>query len=94
MKDNKTKVITIAALVIAVIALSIGFAAFSSTLNIQTGASVSQEDGNFIVNFSRLNDALNEQGIAPRTASGDNATIDNTGNPTISGLTEQLIVVQ
>ena len=40
MKDNKTKVITIVALVIAVIALSIGFAAFSSTLNIQTGANV------------------------------------------------------
>ena len=31
MRDNKTKVITIAALVVAIIALSIGFAAFGTT---------------------------------------------------------------
>ena len=40
MKNNKTKVITIAALIIAVVALSIGFAAFASTLSISSGANV------------------------------------------------------
>ena len=52
MKDNKTKVITIAALVVAIIALSIGFAAFASTLNISTSAHVTPED-TFSVKFAR-----------------------------------------
>ena len=51
MKNNKTKVITLAALIIAVIALSIGFAAFASTLNIQTGATVTPND-TFSVKFA------------------------------------------
>ena len=45
MRNNKEKVITIAALVIAVIGLSIGFAAFASTLNISTSAHVTPESG-------------------------------------------------
>ena len=91
MKDTKQKVITIAALVIAVIALSIGFAAFTSTLNISTSAHVTPEDGNFIVKFSKLNGELDETNVTPSTGTGDNARINNTNasNPVISNLSAQ-----
>ena len=88
MKNNKQKVITIAALVIAVIGLSIGFAAFASTLNISTSASVTPADGNFIVKFSKVNNELNEEDVTPSTGTGDAADIDNTNasNPKIGTL--------
>ena len=90
MKDNKTKVITIAALVIAVIALSIGFAAFSSTLNIQTGANVNPTD-TFSVKFSNSDTSLAVPNVLPTnnsTATGDTAVINNNDahNPVISNL--------
>ena len=88
MKNNKEKAITIAALVIAVIGLSIGFAAFASTLNISTSASVTPADGNFIVKFSKVNNELNEEDVTPSTGTGDAADIDNTNasNPKIGTL--------
>ena len=88
MRNNKQKVITIAALVIAVIGLSIGFAAFASTLNISTSASVTPADGNFIVKFSKVNNELNEEDVTPSTGTGDAADIDNTNasNPKIGTL--------
>ena len=88
MRNNKEKVITIAALVIAVIGLSIGFAAFASTLNISTSASVTPADGNFIVKFSKVNNELNEEDVTPSTGTGDAADIDNTNasNPKIGTL--------
>ena len=89
MKENKTKVITIAALVIAVIALSIGFAAFASTLNIQTGASVTPND-TFVVKFSNSNSELLETNVTASDGSqyGGSATIDNRDvkNPKIDNL--------
>ena len=53
MRNNKEKVITIAALVMAVIGLSIGFAAFSSTLSISTRASVNPTGSMSVIFASR-----------------------------------------
>ena len=40
MIKRKTKIITIVALVIAIFGMTLGFAAFSATLNISTSATV------------------------------------------------------
>ena len=49
--------ITIAALIVAIVGLSIGFAAFSNTLTISSSASVNPSDENFIVQFSKYSDS-------------------------------------
>ena len=49
--------LTIAALIIAIVGLSIGFAAFSNTLTISSSASVNPSDENFIVQFSKYSDS-------------------------------------
>ena len=49
--------LTIAALIVAIIGLSIGFAAFSNTLTISSSASVNPSDENFIVQFSKYSDS-------------------------------------
>lgn len=48
---RKTQVITIVALVIAIVTLGVGFAAFSTTLNISSSASVSPSSDNFFIGF-------------------------------------------
>ena len=48
---RKTKVLTIIALVIAIVTLGVGFAAFSTTLNISSSASVSPSSDNFSIGF-------------------------------------------
>ena len=101
MKDRNTKVITIAALVIAVIALSIGFAAFASTLTINTSARVTPTD-TFSVKFaSRVtgsNNSFTDFDVTPDvavTSTADNGAVagtpeinnSNVKNPTIGNLT-------
>lgn len=51
-RNKKTKVIAIVALIIGVIGLSIGFAAFSSILNIQSSANVKPDNSTMNVIFS------------------------------------------
>ena len=48
---RKTKVLTIIVLVIAIVTLGVGFAAFSTTLNILSSASVSPSSDNFSIGF-------------------------------------------
>lgn len=55
-KDRGTKVIAIVALIVAVVGLSLGFAAFSSTLTIEPSAIVIPEDNMHII-FSNINGA-------------------------------------
>ena len=55
MKQNKS--VTIAALVIAIIGLSIGFAAFSNTLTIKSNAAVNPDSATFSVKFSKVSNA-------------------------------------
>lgn len=93
-KDNrKVKVIAIAALLVAVLGVSIGFAAFTRTLTIDAGAVVSPED-DFDVVFSKSSSSVDTTGgvdasaKTPADLTTTTAVIanDNTGGPLISNL--------
>ena len=49
---RRTQIITICALVVAIVTLGVGFAAFSTTLNISSSANVSPNSDDFKVQFS------------------------------------------
>lgn len=91
MEQNRgTKIIAIAALFVAVIGLSIGFAAFSSTLTISASAEVTPSSDTFNVDFSALSTKVSTDDIVAETNSSDvvatDAKIDNSGEPKISNL--------
>lgn len=92
-KDRSSKVIAIIALIVGVIGLSLGFALYADNLSIAPSADVEvNEDEAFKIVFS--NDG--EEVVAGKVkatvvgqvagANADEATIDNSGDPTISGL--------
>lgn len=90
-KDRSTKMIAIIALCVAVIGLSVGFAAFSNDLTISSSATVTPDATDFDVNFSTVNTAETPgtvsgtvSGVAGATA--EDATIDNSNAPKITGL--------
>jgi len=87
-KTKKQQVLSIVIMLVAVAALSIGFAAFSSTLRISSQATVNPDAETFSVIFS--NDGNNietEQTVQPSSETyGEAATIENGISPTISGL--------
>jgi len=91
-KDNSSKAIAIVAVLIGVIGLAIGFAAFSNTLTIKSSATVTADEGTFNVDFSTVNGSVNAGDVtavltpADGSFTADDATIDNTNAPTISGL--------
>lgn len=89
-RERSTKVIAIVALLVGVIGLSVGFAAFSNTLNISSSATVNPDETTFNVDFSTSDTAVETDpitGVAtPNTVTFGNGTIDNTTNPTDSGL--------
>ena len=89
-KDKTSKVIAIIALLVAVVGLSVGFAAFSNTLTISTSANVTPNSDTFKVVFSSNGTTLTEDkvsGVASSGASATDATINNAAsNPTITGL--------
>ncbi|MBR6690634.1 MAG: hypothetical protein IKL65_04825, partial [Bacilli bacterium] len=73
--------------IVGVFAISIGFAAFSSTLRISSQASVTPNSNTFSVVFSSDENSLKTDAVAANPSNlGDPATIDNSSNPTISGL--------
>lgn len=91
-KNRSTKIAMIVALLVAVVGLSIGFAAFSNNLTIKSSATVTPDASKFDVNFSST-DKTETDGevlatITPTdaTITGDKAIIDNSDNPTITGL--------
>lgn len=92
-KSRSSKVIAIIALVVAVVGLSLGFAAFSNTLIISSNANVTPDSDTFKVVFSSSDTSLATDKIVGETTATagvtvGEATIVNTGtNPTISGLT-------
>lgn len=90
-KDRSTKVIAIVALCIAIVGLSVGFASFSSLLTISSSAQVSPNAEDFDVNFSTVDTAetpgnVNGQPSDVSLTTPEIATIDNTGDPKITGL--------
>lgn len=98
-KDRSAKVLAIIALFIAVIGLSLGFAAFSQNLDIKPAAQVEPDKSSFRVVFSSNKNSLMTESITPTftpgevgAPKGDPATIANpdkgstASNPTITGI--------
>ena len=89
-KNRKVLILAITALVIGVVGLSIGFAAFSSVLNIQSSANVKPDSTTMNVDFSSAEDKVEVAEIIPTATPNSlvttNAVIDNSGDPTISKL--------
>ena len=90
MKDRNKKLIIMIAL-IAVVGVSIGFAAFSSSLLIKSSLSVDPDSSTFSVVFSSSSTALETNAITPTvnptTLTASSATINNSGKyPTIENL--------
>ena len=75
--------------IVSVLGLTIAFAAFSSTLTISSNATVTPDSGEFKVVFSSKSDSLSTTGVTVTktgNATAGTPTIDNSGNPTISGI--------
>lgn len=89
-KNRKVQIIAIVALVVGIVGLSIGFAAFSSVLNIQTSAKVKPDSSTMNVDFSSAEDKVEVAEIIPTATPNSlvttNGVIDNAGDPTISKL--------
>ena len=93
MNDTKSyKIISIVALLIGIIGVTLGYAAFSNTLTISSSAEVNPDPSTFNVDFSSSNSAVQANPITPTLSAvvtnftATNATIDNTSDPTISNL--------
>ena len=83
MNNNRsTHVIALAALLVAVVGLSIGFAAFTNTLTIKSSADVTPDQNTFNVDFSSNGtEQAADPVVATLTGTGvtaENATIDNS----------------
>lgn len=93
-RKDSSKIIAIVALVLAIVGVSIGFAAFSNTLTIKSTAAVSPDEDTFDVNFSSTSGTETDGDVVASPAEdssevykGATATIDNSTNaPTITGL--------
>ena len=85
-KDGNLKIITIVALIVAVIGLGVGFAAFSRTLTIQSRATVSPSSDTFKVGFSSSATSL-EAGPAVTDGTYASGGTFQAGSTTLSDLT-------
>lgn len=92
MRNNTGKYMIVAALLVSVVALSLGFAAYTSTLTISSSAAVNGPGTNaFKVCFSKAANACTSGSVTPTLnpttggPTGANATI-NSATTTISGL--------
>lgn len=93
MSENRGyKIIAIVALVLGTIGVTLGYAAFSSTLTIKSSAEVKPDSSTFNVDFSSSSSAVETNDITPtlnKTVSGFTATaatINNASDPLISNL--------
>lgn len=89
-RNRKVQVIAIVALIVGVIDLSIGFAVFSSILNVQSSANVKPYNSTMNVIFSNAQDKAEVAEITPTVTPNSlvatNGIIDNNNYPTISNL--------
>ena len=83
MERNNGKIIAIVALVVAVIGLSLGFAAFATQLSIGTAANVSTGSGNWSVGFS-VDGSNIVTGTQTKAAQNSNAGVLNVTKYTLS----------
>ena len=89
-RSRKVKMLSIIALVVAIVGMSLGFAAFSTTLSISSSANVTPSSSNFGVKFSTSKDSLVVDAVSPSSKTSGITTsdgvIDNSGSPTIKEL--------
>lgn len=95
-RDRRARVIAIAALLLGVVGLSLGFAAFSNNLTISSSAEVTPDEGIFNVDFSTTSGSVVAGTVTPTLLpangpagfTGSDATIDNSGtnSASITGL--------
>ncbi len=82
-KERQTKIISLLSLFVAVLGLSIGFAAFERTLTIRSSAEVNPTN-DFNVEFSTTSDSVSSDPVVPTVtgegATATNATIDTDSN--------------
>lgn len=91
MKNNRrNQYFIILALIVAVLSVTIGFAAFSTTLTIKSSADVNPNSDTFSVVFSNINNGINTNPVVPLKSSNaitsTNGVINNSGDPTLSNL--------
>lgn len=96
--ERNSKVMAIVALCVGVVGLSLGFAAFSNTLTIKSSASVAPDSSTFNVDFSATIPSAGGDAVTTGssvvitnedTLNVGTPTIDNSGDPTISGLSAE-----
>lgn len=92
-KNRSSKVLAIVALLVAVVGLSLGFAAFSNTLTISSSANVKPDSDTFNVDFSSSGTVLETNDVvattSPTTVIATPGKIDNTSAPKITGLSAE-----
>jgi len=90
MNNRRTKILIIVVLAICIVQLSVGFAAFSTALNINSSLKVTPDSSYFKVNFSSSATSLATNQIVPTKSDSKivatNAVLDNTNDPTISNI--------
>lgn len=90
MDNRKTKVLIIMLLTIGIIQLAIGFAAFSTMLNISSSLKITPDSSYFKVYFSSSPTELVTNKITPTKSESKivatDAIIDNTDDPTITNI--------
>ena len=91
MEHNRNhKILIIFALVFSIASLSVGFAAFSVSLNISSSASITPNSDTFGVKFSTDSYRVVESEVEPYYKSEglvvSNGKINNKGNPTLTNL--------
>ncbi|MBO5121209.1 MAG: hypothetical protein J6C28_05955 [Bacilli bacterium] len=88
--SRKQKLLMIVALIVGIASLSVGFAAFSVSLNISSSASVTPSSDTFSVKFSTEKDSLVVEPVVPSSiynaTNVTNGIINNTNHPTITNL--------
>lgn len=85
-KDRRVRVVAIAALIVGVVGLSLGFAALSNTLTIKSSAEVKVDDDILNVDFSKVSNEVQAGTVTPTLLpsngpaefTGQDATIDNS----------------
>jgi hypothetical protein len=77
-RERSGKVIAIATLIVGIIGLSLGFAAFSTSLNITSSADVPVDASVWKVGFSTVNSAMTAGTVNGQTNSANNGTLNLT----------------
>lgn len=89
-KNRSGQFIALLALIVAIVGVSVGFAAFSSALRIQSSATVTPDQNTLNVDFSSSDTAVVTNAIKPTTTPttvvATDAMIDNSADPVIKNL--------